>query len=178
MHDRSSLGAADVSDARLTAMVADLLDSDPAVTTLLASSADVVPYDLQAITTAGRYWVSGTASVDGELRSWRLFVKHVQSWSRSPLFADIPPEHRAMAGASVPWRTEALAYRSDLADRLPDGLRMPRAVGVFDLDELSAAIWLEEVPVADESWTLSTYAEAAHLVGRLAASPGVAGLAR
>ena len=50
-----------------------------------------------------------------------------------------------MAAASVPWRTEALAYASDLGDRLPDGLSMPRALGVFDLDELSAAIWLEEV---------------------------------
>ena len=50
-----------------------------------------------------------------------------------------------MAAASVPWRTEALAYASDLGDRLPDGLSMPRALGVYDLDELSAAIWLEEV---------------------------------
>ena len=50
-----------------------------------------------------------------------------------------------MAEAGVPWRTEPLAYRSDLRDRLPDGLHMPRALGVFDLDEKSAAVWLEDV---------------------------------
>ena len=49
----------------------------------------------------------------------------------------------------MPWRTEAEVYRSDLADRLPDGLTMPRALDVVDLDELSAAIWIEEVPVRE-----------------------------
>ena len=174
MHDRSALGPADVTDEQLGVMVASALGTDPADTQLLSSTAVEFPYDLPAITTAGRYWVSGVAESGGEQRDWRLFVKHIQSWSRSPLFVHVPPEHRAMAESSVPWRTEALAYRSDLRERLPLGLTMPRALGVFDLDDKSAAIWLAEIEVEDSPWDLAAYERAARLLGRLAASPAVA----
>jgi hypothetical protein len=106
-----------------------------------------------------------------------MFVKHVQSWSRSPFFADIPSEFQEMAAASVPWRTEPLAYSSDLGDRLPAGLSMPRAVGVHDLDELSSAIWLEPVETPAVDWDLDRYQRAAYLCGRMAASARVAPLA-
>jgi hypothetical protein len=55
MHERSALGQADVSDSQLTAMVADVLGSDAAATRLIGSRAEEFPYDLPAITTAGRY---------------------------------------------------------------------------------------------------------------------------
>ncbi len=103
-----------------------------------------------------------------------MFVKHVQSWARSPFFAEVPEDLREMAEAGVPWRTEPLAYRSDLRDRLPDGLHMPRALGVFDLDEKSAAVWLEDLSAPAAAWDAERYARAAHLLGRLAASPRVA----
>lgn len=168
MHDRSILGPADVSDMQLTHMVADLLGTEETETTVLSSTAEEFPYDLAAITTAGRYWVRGTAQVSGEERSFELFVKHVQVWSRSPLFQLVPRELQPIAAAGVPWRTEPLAYRSDLGERLPGGLRMPRVLGVFDLDELSASVWLEFVEVKPLVWDLHRYAEAAHLLGRLA----------
>ncbi len=63
MDGRSALGPADVSDEQLTAMVADLLGSDPRDTSVLGSTVEEFPYDLPAITTAGRYWVSGSAIV-------------------------------------------------------------------------------------------------------------------
>jgi hypothetical protein len=178
MHDRSALGAADVSDERLRLMVADLLRVDPDLTVLARSSAEEVAYDLPAITTAGRYWVRGVAEVDGAERAFTMFVKHVQSWARSPLFAAVPEEAREFAEATVPWRTEALAYRSDLGDRLPEGLTMPRAVGVFDLDAKSVALWLEAVETQELVWDDHRYAEAARLLGRLAASPSVRERAR
>jgi hypothetical protein len=81
------------------------------------------------------------------------------------------------AEASVPWRTEPQAYRSDLGDRLPDGLRMPRAVGVFDLDEKSASVWLENVDVVPRAWDDARYERAAYLLGRMSGSPRVAELA-
>jgi hypothetical protein len=177
MHDRSALGPADVPDERLAGMVADLLGTDPASTTLVGSVAEEVEYDLPAITTAGRYWVRGTARVDHASVPFTFFVKHVQSWSRSPFFESVPVEYRPMAEASVPWRTEPLAYRSDLRDRLPDGLTMPRALGVFDLDELSASVWLEAVQVHAAVWDTDRYARAAHLLGRLAGSSRVRELA-
>ncbi len=178
MHDRALLGPADVSDTELARMVAELLDRPPAQVTLLSSQASEVPYDLPAITTAGRYWVRGVALVDGRHEPFSLFVKHVQSWARSPLFAGVPTEIAAVAEAGIPWRTEPLAYRSDLGDRLPVGLRMPRAVGVFDLDDKSAAVWLEEIATVPTLWETTTYERAAFLLGRLAASAAVHQLAR
>jgi len=178
MNDRTALGPADVSDDELTRMVADLLHADPATVVVQDATATQVDYAIPAITTAGRYWVRGTASVAGEPRPFSLFVKHVQSWARSPFFAEVPEELREMAEAGVPWRTEPLAYRSDLRDRLPDGLTMPRALGVYDLDERSASVWLEEVPVRDVPWDLARFEQAAGLLGRLAGSPAVAPYAR
>ena len=74
--------------------------------------------------------------------------------SGRPFFQFVPEEFREMAVAGVPWRTEAEVYRSDLADRLPDGLTAPRALGVFDLDATSSSIWLEEVPARAATWDL------------------------
>jgi hypothetical protein len=176
MSDRTLLGPADVSDAELTRMVAALLDHDPTSVTLDDVAVEQVDYAVPSITTAGRYWVSGTASTPAGHKAYRLFVKHVQAWVRSPFFAEVPSEFAELAAAGVPWRTEPLAYRSDLGDRLPDGLTMPRALGVFDLDELSAAVWLEEVSHPPRPWDRPRFERAAHLLGRLAASRRVAPL--
>jgi hypothetical protein len=174
MPDRKALGAADVDDATLAAMVAEQLGASQVE--VLTSSADVFPYDLDALTTAGRYWVHGTARHDGGESPYAFFVKVVQSWERSPIFAFVPPELREMALAAMPWRREPDVYSSDLRDRLPDGLTMPRAYGVRHLDELSAAVWLEAVDVVDVVWDADRFARAAHLLGRLAGSPDVAPL--
>lgn len=179
MHDRSVLGAADVTDHQLREMVAAQLSPDTACEVdLLDSAAEVVDYALPALTTAGRFWVRGHARVSGDRVPFTFFVKHVQSWARSPLFAGVPPQLQEWAEASVPWRTEPLIYRSDLAARLPVGLSMPRVFGVYDLDDRSASVWLGEVLWTHETWQLQRYSQAAHLLGRLAASPSVAGLAR
>jgi hypothetical protein len=172
---RALLGAADVGDEELATMVASLLGEKQVE--LLDIEVSPVDYDLPSITTASRHWVSGHASTANGATPFRIFVKHVQCWSRSPLFESVPPDIRDMAAASVPWRTEPLVYRSDLAERLPDGLSMPRVLGVYDLDELSAAIWLAEVPATDWPWDLERHRRAAYLLGRLAASPTVARLA-
>lgn len=177
MHDRALLGPADVDDATLAALVAASLDARDADVEVVDSRVEEFPYDLPAITTAGRYVVSGSADVDGHRAPYALFVKVVQSWSRSPFFQHVPEPLRPWAEASVPWRTEPLAYRSDLADRLPAGLTMPRALGVFDLDEKSASVWLPKLCVVERPWDDQRYTRAAHLLGRLAGSPRVAELA-
>jgi hypothetical protein len=177
MHDRAALGPADVDDATLTSMVATLFRADAPRVEVVDSRAEEFPYELPAITTAGRYLVSGTAEVDGERTPYELFVKVVQSWARSEFFQFVPDEMKESAEASVPWRTEPLAYRSDLGDRLPDGLTMPRAVGVCDLDDKSAAVWLEKIAVVPREWDDARYARAAYLLGRLSGSARVAELA-
>jgi hypothetical protein len=175
MGARDALGAADVSDAQLAAMVADLLHEDEVE--LLDSRVDPVGYHLPAITTGGRWWVSGHAATRCSRAPFRFFVKQVQSWERSPFFQFVPEEFREMAVGSVPWKTEAEVYRSDLARRLPDGLTAPRALGVFDLDAMSSSIWLEEVPVRPATWDLPRFERAAYLLGRFSGSPALAPLA-
>jgi len=174
MHDRSALGPADVSDDELTRMVAALWDAEPSEVELLSSAIVSVDYGLPALTTEARHRVRGRARRAGVDTDYSLFVKHLRCWSRSPAFAEVPPEIRDFAATGVPWRTEALVYRSDLAERLPNGLRMPRAVGVFDLDELSAAVWLADIAAVDVDWDIGRYQRAAYLLGRLAGSPEVA----
>ena len=89
----------------------------------------------------------------------------------------IPAHLRTQAAALIPWQTEADLYRSDLRDRLPHGLTIPRAAAVRDLDADSAALWLEQVPARQVVWDLRRHARAAYLLGRLAASRAVAPLA-
>ena len=176
MTGREALGAADVPDDVLAAMVATSHGLDQPGT---LSQVEVVEvdYGLEAVSTAARHRVRGTARYADGSRPFSLFVKQVQSWERSPLFAQVPAELRELAAVGFPWRIEPLVYRSDLATRLPDGLSMPRAWGVFELDELSTSLWLEDVPTLEPDWDLARFGHAAHLLGRMAGSATVAPLA-
>jgi hypothetical protein len=171
MHDRRALGPADVDDARLAELVADQLGVTEVE--LLGSRAEVVAYDIESITTAGRYRVTGRARHAGAEAGFAFFVKVVQSWGRHPAFRFVPAEMREWALASVPFEAEPRVYRSDLVQRLPPGLAMPRAYAAIDLDAESTALWLEDVPVVPACWDRAALARAAHLLGRLAASPEV-----
>lgn len=139
---------------------------------------DVHPYPFPALTTRERWVVSGTArGSNGEEHSYAFFVKVVQPWAGSPLSHHVPEPLRTELAPLVPWRTEPDLYRSDLRDRLPAGLTVPRAFGVHDLDDESTAIWLELIPGSPIRWDLDRHRRAAYLLGRLAASPSVAPLA-
>lgn len=127
-----------------------------------------VPYDIEAITTRSRLRVSGTARADGELMPFSMFVKVVQSWEHSPSFQFVPSDLQAAAAAALPWQVEPRAYQSDLGGALPPGLRMPQAYDVVELDGSSAAIWLEDIDIADITWTAVHFRRAAELLGRFA----------
>jgi len=174
MHDRTALGTADVTDDVLDGLVRGLLGLDPEdELALLGSSAEVAPYDLNALTTAGRFWVRGSAATASGQRPFAFFVKVVQSWSRSPVFAFVPEEQRSQALAALPWQVEPMVYRSDLAGALPSGLAMPRAFAVVDLDEASAALWLEAVEYDPSPWGEDRFTAAAHALGRFAGRAAV-----
>ncbi len=179
MGDRSLLGPADVSDDDFLAMVQNSLGADDADDAeVLTCRVDVAEYDIEALTTAGRYWVRGTACHRGVESSYAFFVKVVQSWTRTPQFQHVPQELRELAMAGLPWRTEPAVYRSDLARRLPDGLSLPTVHAVIDIDDESAAMWLEAVDDDPTRWSVETFSRAAYLLGRLAASPDVRPLAQ
>ncbi len=116
---REVLGADDVDDDQLAAMVADLWGV-PGVR-LVDSSAEPVAYDVPSLLTGARTWVRGRADAGDGPRAFTLFVKRVHNWRHSPAFASVPPEIGEWAAASLPWRAEPLVYASDLAGRLPDG---------------------------------------------------------
>ncbi len=169
------LGDDDVTDDELASFVADLWRV-PAVT-VLDSAAQTVDYDVPSILTGARTWVSGHADGGDGARPFTLFVKRVHHWRHSPAFAFVPPEVGAWAADSVPWRSEPLLYASDLRDRLPEGLTMPRCLRVEEREDETAVLWLEAVDCDPVTWTPSDAARAARLLGRLSASPGVAPLA-
>ena len=169
--DRAILGAADVSDEALASMVQDCLGADGVE--LVSCQVEVAEYDLDALTTAGRYWVRGTARHAGGVSPYAFFVKVVQSWTRSSQFEHVPESLRHLAAAGLPWRNEPAIYRSDLGKRLPAGLSMPRAHAVIDIDDLSAGLWLQTIDHDPTRWEVAAFARAAYLLGRLAASPTV-----
>jgi hypothetical protein len=175
MHDRSLLGPADISDERLTEIVADSLGVDHAE--LVSSSAEVADYDLESLTTAGRYWVRGIARVAGAELPFAFFVKVVQSWGRSPMFRTVPEQVRDEALKTLPWQSEPLVYRTNLAELLPAGLSMPRLHALVDIDDESAGLWLEAVDTVAADWDTERLANAAYLLGRLAASAVIQPLA-
>jgi len=169
--DRAILGGADVSDETLAAMVRECLGVDRVE--LVDGSAKVADYDLEALTTAGRYWVEGTARHSRGVTPYVFFVKVVQSWTRSPQFQRVPEALRELAAAGLPWRNEPDVYRSDLAHRLPAGLAMPTAYAVVEIDDLSAGLWLQAIEHDPSRWERATFVRAAYLLGRLAGSSAV-----
>lgn len=174
---RTLLGAADVPDDRFRAIVAAAVGARPDDVDVLTSHAEVSPYDIDALTTAGRYRVRGRARRAGVVVDYSVFVKVVRSWRHHPAFAFVPEGMRAAALAGLPFDAEPRVYRSDLADRLPPGLAMPRAYAVIDLDADTTALWLEDVPVETVVWDTARLAHAARLLGALGASPRVAEVA-
>lgn len=168
MNDRIALGVADVSDGDLAAMIG--------ADEIVGSSARPIDYELETMTTGGRFWVEGDARfADGE-RPFRLVVKVAQSVTRSPIMAFIPEQFHAMTLQTLPWEVEPEVYRSHLGEVLPDGLRMPAVHAVRDLDDESAAMWIEAIEPTF-AWTASHTAPVARLLGRFAASPAVHAIA-
>jgi hypothetical protein len=144
---------------------------------VLTHRAEPVAYDLQTITTASRWWVSGTLERAGVTEDFRLVAKVLRSADRSPVWGFIPPEGHRLTLDMLDWRVEPRVYSSDLADHLPAGLAMPRCRGVQPLDEGSAVLWLEAVTGARAAWDDADLARAAHALGRLAGSGAVARVA-
>ena len=123
------------------------------------------PHRITNMTTHGLDRVAGTLA-DGT--SWSVFVKALHPASASPLWEHIPEQHHAQVLQELDWLDEPRVYRSGLAARLPDGLRLPT---VFHVAEAPGRItlWLEDVDDVG-GWDLERYHRAAAALGRLAGS--------
>jgi Ser/Thr protein kinase RdoA (MazF antagonist) len=80
------------------------------------------------------------------------------------------PRWPSEPGLSDPyyWRREALVYGSALLDGLDD-LRAPELLGLFEREDGSVAIWLEDVPESPP-WTPETLGAFARRLGRVQAA--------
>jgi hypothetical protein len=122
-----------------------------------------LPHRVANMATRSLEVVSGRLS-DGT--AWSVVAKTLHPASDSPVFASIPPEHRASVLSALDWLDEPRVYRSGLADALPDGLRMPTVLGI-DEGPGRITIWMEDV--ADTGgWDLDRYRRTAACLGRLA----------
>ena len=127
-----------------------------------------MPYEIGTVSTYALLRARGQALVDGEPRSWSVFVKVLQSakvWQHLHL---IPEEARDFFVRDFPWRLEIDAQRSTLRDVLPRGLRLPVLYDVLEADDLHASMWMEDVALSARPWTARTFEHAADLLGELA----------
>jgi hypothetical protein len=172
---RDVLGELTPSPEELRDTVAALLRCDPHSITLREVVAEEVAYEQPAITTRARYWVRGVAVTGaGDETAWSMFVKAIQPFQRSVLFESVPQHLRGLVGQAIlPWQTEARVYQSDLADRLPPGLSVARAVRVDLTRPEIGVLWVEQVPAVAVCWDADRYRHAAYLLGRLAGSEAV-----
>ena len=138
-----------------------------------------VDYDVPSITTVGRHWVHGTARSHAVGRRAVAGVRQAR-----PVLAPLPVLRRSCPRRSRRWprrRCRGASRRSSTGPTWPTacprGCRMPRALGVFDLEPEAAAIWLPEVAHTPVAWTAARYEHAAFLLGRFAGEPGVAEVA-
>jgi hypothetical protein len=120
------------------------------------------------MTTGALARVRGDFADGDDTAAWSVVLKVVRSPERSPIWAQIPPELHEITLAEIPWRTEPELYGSALRDLLPAGLRLPSVFLVDELDDGTAAIWMEDVVQVVEPWTLADYRHVGHLLGRLA----------
>jgi hypothetical protein len=134
--------------------------------TLASWRVERVAYESGSPATGGLYRVRGTT---GDGRGWSVFVKllqHPRHWQRLHL---IPPAIRESFAAEFPWRQELAAWEGGFANRLPDGLRLPKLYQITDLGEDRLLVWMEDINALDDAWDVARFARAAHLLGGLAA---------
>ncbi|MEP9391317.1 phosphotransferase [Gordonia sp. VNK1] len=132
-----------------------------------------VDYPLSTLTTGERAEVR----VRTDAGTHRLVRKVARSVARSPMLAAIPPEHRAVLMDALPWRVEPDVYRSPMSSSLPEGMRQARCPAVIDLDDESAAIWLERVDHVPGPWSATDYRDAARMLGRFAGADPIGHIA-
>jgi len=115
-----------------------------------------------------RLFGTATLSDDSEVK-WSCFVKKLQSVRHWPMIHIIPEPARQNFIDNMPWRLEVAVHRSDVAEILPDGLRLPTAYRIDEHEDDRAVLWMENVDQLPGCWPMERFERAAYLLGRLSA---------
>jgi hypothetical protein len=124
---------------------------------------DQVAYPFGSPATGGLARLVGSRT-DGT--PWSLFCKvlqHVRHW---PMLGLLPPHVVGFFLETFPWRQELELWDDVTQASLPTGLRSPQLHRILDLGDERLVVWMEDVAETSTPWDLSTYARAAHLLGR------------
>src|SRR6476661_256912 len=164
MTDLDLLGAARPTKDELTDIVSTSLGHAAQIATW---SVDRVPYEAGSPATGALLRVHGRTT-DGA--SWSVFLKvlqHPRHWTR---LTEVPPAVRTDFVNNFPWRAELAAWEPEFLAALPAGLRVPRLYQLIELPDDRVAIWMEDVAISDDPWTVARFQQAARLLGGLAAN--------
>ena len=164
MTDLDLLGAARPTKDELPDIVSTSLGHAAQIATW---SVDRVPYEAGSPATGALLRVHGRTT-DGA--SWSVFLKvlqHPRHWAR---LTQVPPAFRTDFVNSFPWRAELAAWEPEFRGALPPGLRVPRLYQLVELPDDRVALWMEDVAISDEPWTVARFEVAAGLLGGLAAN--------
>jgi len=127
-------------------------------------------YPIGTPSTEGLFRVFGTATMGaGDTADWSCFVKKLQSARYWPFIEMVPEQFRAAFIQNLPWELEIAVHRSDIADVLPDGLRLAKAYRIDVYDDDRGTLWMENVVQEPGPWPMERFERAAHLLGRLSA---------
>ncbi|MCW2602553.1 MAG: aminoglycoside phosphotransferase [Pseudonocardiales bacterium] len=140
---------------------------DPGAT-LRSAHGSPVSHRISAPTTRSITRVRATVQDERGEATVSCIAKELQS-ARHGLPPHIPADARAQLDRVIPWRLEAQIYASDVAAVMPEGLRMPRCLGLFERPDDRALLWLEDVATQPRAWTPEQTADAARQLGALAA---------
>ena len=149
--DLDLLGAARPTEEELAAIASAALGRAVQIGTW---SVDRVPYEAGSPATGALLRVRGRTT-DGA--SWSVFLKvlqHPRHWAR---LTEVPPAFRADFVNSFPWRAELAAWEPEFLAALPAGLRVPRLYRLVELPDDRVAIWMEDVAISDDPWTVARF---------------------
>ncbi|MEU4194568.1 phosphotransferase [Kribbella sp. NPDC026611] len=153
------LGRDALSEEELAALVRTITGDPEAVPGEVR--VEEVDYPIGTPSTESLHRVFGTG--------WSCFVKKLQSPRHWPYIEMIPEPYRDAFLRNLPWQLEIAAHRSNLADLLPDGMRLPTAYRIDLYDDDRGAIWMENVVQEPGPWPIDRFERAAYLLGRLSA---------
>lgn len=120
--------------------------------TLDAWEAEPLTYESLSPSSVGLYRVKGE-----QPQPWSVIAK-----------VSAAPADPALGEAWHPqyWRREAYAYQSGLFGSMPPGFTVPVCYDINTADDGAVWLWLEDLELADEPWSLERRALAARHLGR------------